>query len=204
MLGASELLGHQTRAFMRARHGVATVELALSVLLLMAMAMGVIELGRLYHAYHLSNKAVRDAARFLARQDIDCTAPGPTGSVENPHYVKAAKYLALTGFIRPVYLPELPNSLGHVPDSPRTSDLLMAGWSEYDTITVTVTCEDKVNGAMLGGSYSGAYASETFVPVVQMTANVPFTMLFDPWREPITSFTVSHNQVGIGDQYPDP
>lgn len=195
MLGSSQSLRSRLSAFGRARRGAAAAEFGITIMLLLIMVVAVIEMGRLYQAYHLSDKALRDAARYLAQQNITCPAGGGVGTIVNSSYEDAAKYIALTGEIDPQYLP---GGTGTLPASPPASELLLGYWSAPSSITVTYNCIDKVNAAVTGGEFSGAYASEPSIPVVQMSADVPFSPMIDLWS--MGGFTVTHNQVGIGDQ----
>jgi hypothetical protein len=59
----------------RARqHGLALVELGISIFLLITIAFGITEFGRAIYQYNTLAKAVRDATRFLSTRDPTDTA----------------------------------------------------------------------------------------------------------------------------------
>ncbi len=89
----------QLRRLWRARGGIASVELALILPLLVLMLFGTIEVGRLLFDFHAASKTVRDATRYLTR--IDAAALGlacPAVTVNSAAgEVINAKNLALRG-----------------------------------------------------------------------------------------------------------
>jgi Flp pilus assembly protein TadG len=76
--------------FWKARDGAALVEFSLLAPVLILLMCGLSEFGNALRQYHIMEKGVRDAARYLTRVPMSgCTLNG--GSVT------AAQYLALTG-----------------------------------------------------------------------------------------------------------
>jgi TadE-like protein len=130
--------------FYRDRDGGPIVELALVAPLLLALGLGVNEFGNAVQSYHVIDKGVRDAARFLARQ----TAPACGGTVPS---ITQAKNLAMYG-----------NTAG-------SGNPVLSFWTDPTTITVTVTCIDDSSGTYLspnGGTQIPIVTAEATVPYV--------------------------------------
>ena len=165
--------GRGIRGFARARAGVAGVEFAFVLPILLLLLFGSIEIGRGLHDYHVVNESVRDAARYLSRVPVTC----PAGTVDDPTDEAAAKALAMTGSVD-----------GSAPD-------LLAYWNDAATIDVTVACLDNSAGGL-----ASIYGGLALVPVIELTANVPFTFLFGELVAPNASitFSISHNVINVG------
>ncbi len=163
----------------KARGGIASVEFVLILPLLALMLFGTIEVGRLLFDFHAASKTVRDATRYLTR--IDAVALGlacPAGTVNNAAAeVTNAKNLALRGTI----------------DTSRP--YLLGYWTDPNSISVTVSCED--NSADL---YQGFYAGAAFVPSITVSATVPVPLLVGGLMGlgGTLTFTVSHEEVHFG------
>lgn len=100
------------RHFAKARGGAALVEFTLAAPLLVLLMCGMAEFANAMRQYHIMEKGVRDAGRYLARVPMSgCTVSGDATT--------AAQNLALTG---------------------RTSggSALLPTWSNTATVTVTV------------------------------------------------------------------
>lgn len=131
--------------------GAAAVEMALVTPLLMTLMFGSFELGNYFLDNHIVAKAVRDGARFASRQGFgkyQC----PASTVDNDTRDK----------IRNVTRTNQIDSGGN----PR-----LGYWSSASTISVTVRCDTS-------GSYGSFYEGMAAVPVVTVTATVPYTSLF--------------------------
>jgi Flp pilus assembly protein TadG len=151
------------------RRGAVMVEATVILPILLFLAIGVFEFGRIYQHHHVIVKAVRDAGRFLAR--VPATCPG--GAMTNAADEAMAKNLALTG---------LPAG-----GSPR-----LPYWTNPATVVVSVNCLDN-SGA--------AYAGPPFIPLITVTATVPYTdagFLDTFGFDPIT-FQVAHQEMNIGE-----
>lgn len=139
------------------RSGSAAVEMALVTPLLLTLMFGSFELGNYFLDNHVIAKAVRDGARFAARQSFSnyssCSG-APAGTVTTQ-----TKNLVRTGRISSGGNPRLP------------------GWTNADTtIFITVSCNTNGNG---GAGFTGIYTNiATGAPVVTVTAAVPYTSLF--------------------------
>jgi len=134
----------------RDRRGSAAAEMALVAPLLCTILIGSVELGSLFYNEHLLDKAVRDGARFAARQSFtnySCSG-APGGSV-----VAATRALVRTSIL----------SGG----SDKFADI-----ADGD-ITLTTSCTTTVSSqSMVNGLYKGM---PTGAPVVTVSAVVDYT-----------------------------
>lgn len=135
---------------LRTTRGNAAVEMALVTPLLLILMMGSMELGNYFLDEHALVKAVRDGARFAARQNFsNYTCPGATigGTV-----VADTQNVVRTGQV-----------------SGGTQRLTQAG-----TITVTVACPTAAGGQNMLGIYRVS-SGTPYAPVVTVSATVPYT-----------------------------
>ena len=169
----------------RSRRGVASVEFAIMLPVLIVTLFGVIEIGRLLYDFHAVTKSVRDATRFLTRVGVTCPSGGPSeGPIalyidSNPQQTIAVN-LAMTGS----------------PDNPTvSSDYLLPYWTDPTTISTRVKCIDN------GGNYAGVYAARPYIPQITMTATVPFSFIWGTLvlSQSSINFTVTHNEVHVGE-----
>jgi len=136
--------------------GAAAAEIALVIPLILVLTCGCLELGNYFLDEHRLVKAVRDGARYAARQDVSnftaCTGT-PGGSV-----VSNTQNIVLTGLLS-----------GGSAILPKTSSA---------TINVTIDhCATTVNSQTMSGIYSGIKnGSGTVVgaPVVKVSASLPY------------------------------
>jgi Flp pilus assembly protein TadG len=138
----------------RDQRAAAAVEMALVFPLLLIIGMGGVEVGNYFLDQHRLVKAVRDGARYAARQDfsnyVGCNgtpADVPTALRDN------VKSVVRTGLL----------SSG--------TDLL-ANWNNA-TFTVKMTCTSTVGTQTLGGIYTGTSGGQP-PAVVIVTATVPY------------------------------
>ena len=111
--------------FFKAREGAALVEFTLVAPLLILLMCGMAEFSNAMRQYHVMEKGVRDAGRYLARVPMSgCTISGAATT--------EAKNLAITGRIS-------------------SGAALLPNWT--DPATVTVSVSDCFNNA--GGAYRG-------------------------------------------------
>jgi Flp pilus assembly protein TadG len=130
----------------RCRSGAALVEFALVAPLLILLALGIFEFGRIIQSYHAIDKGVRDAARYLGRGFATCDNNG-NGSFTNG---TQAKNLALYG-----------NTAG-------SGSVVLGFWSDPSTITITVGCvATSTNWISPNGG--------TYIPSVTVKASVTYT-----------------------------
>ena len=137
------------------QRGAAAAEMALVAPLLMTVMFGALELGKYFWDEHLLVKAVRDGARFAARQNFATMPCG--GSATNEAQIKnLVRYgkTTVTGL-----------------DKPR-----LYYWTDSATITIQISCYANagVDGARI---YDGLYSARPDVPIVTVSAVVPYTSI---------------------------
>jgi Flp pilus assembly protein TadG len=160
----------------RATEGIAAVEFALILPVILVLLFGTISIGRLLNDYHIATKSVRDATRYLSRKDItiDCATIDNT----QPEVVEA-KNLALTGKTNGV---------------PATEPLI-GGWTNLASITVVPDCHDNSTN-----TFRGFYNGQANIHSLVMTANVPFNFMWG-WligRNPVMTVTITQKMVHFG------
>lgn len=136
--------------------GVAAAELALMTPLLLAMTAAAFEMGNFMWNEHTLVKAVRDGARFAARQPFTnfttCGAsPGGTVAADTRSIVRTA---------------QLSNGQPRLPNWPTTGT---------QGISVNVTCATTADSETMTGIYNGMSSGARIVTV---TATIPYTSLF--------------------------
>lgn len=144
---------------MNARHilsgntsGHAAAEMAMVMPLLLLIMFGSVEVGHYFYQEHIVVDAVRDGARYAARQsfdDVNCA--GVDAGVATS--VKRATRLI----------------------SPNAADTAenrrIQNWDSDDTVTVSVTCADNED-------FAGLYANMLELPRVRVDAVVAYNSLF--------------------------
>jgi Flp pilus assembly protein TadG len=139
----------------RDRRAAAAAEMAMVTPLLMIVMFGSLELGKYFLDEHVVVKAVRDGARFAARQNF-ATMPcngSPTNEAQIKNLVQYGKVAATDA------------------DQPR-----LQYWTNPATITVTVECYDN-SGDEDERVYRGIYSERATVPQVTVSASVPYQPL---------------------------
>lgn len=135
--------------------GSAAVEMALVTPILLTLMFGSFELGNYFLDDHVVIKAVRDGARYAARLPIS-NYSCPSGST-------SGTLLGSSTAIKNVTRTGTPDGTG----APR-----LASWTSQSTITITVGCKPTA-------TYPGMYSQlPGDVPVVTISASVPYTTLF--------------------------
>lgn len=135
-------------ALTKSTNGSAAAEMALVLPLLLILLMGSLELGNYFMDEHRLAKAVRDGARFAARQafsNFGCSGT-PGGTV-----VADTKNVVMTGVL-----------------SGGTNRL--ASWNP-STIAVTQSCTTTINSTTLSGIYKD---TSNGAPIVTVSASVPY------------------------------
>lgn len=138
---------------LRQQSGAAAAEMALVAPLLIILMFGSMELGHYFYSEHVVVKAVRDGARYAARQGFtNYTCPGATigGSV-----VADTQRVTRTNQVAPGGTPRL------------------ADWTNDASVSVTISCFDNSSG-----TYTSFYEGSAQFPVVTVSATVPYTSLF--------------------------
>ncbi len=173
----------------RQRDGIASVEFAIVLPVLVLMLFGAIEFGRLLVDYQLVNKSARDAIRYLSRvhdagfTDFCIDTDGDGGLLATTVATKPASKavnLAMTGSID------------------GSADNLLGYWDNEKTIQIQVVqpCTNNTTG-----TFSGAYQYSDYIAELTMTVDVSFPSGFG-WLLPFLdnfSIQVAHNEVYIGD-----
>jgi len=135
------------------RGGAAAAEMALVAPLLVTIMFASLEIGKYFWDEHLVVKAVRDGARFAARQNFATMPCGGTATNE-------AQIQNLVRFGKTIVSGA---------DRPR-----LYYWTNNATITVTIACYAN-EGAGSTPIYGGIYAARPVVPIVRVAARVPYT-----------------------------
>lgn len=150
-------MSKRLRSFLLSCDASAAVEMALVAPMLITLMFGSFELGNYFLDDHVVTKAVRDGARFAARQPFTYYS-ACSGSPSDPALTQI-KNVVRTGQIANGGTARLP------------------GWTSASTITVTISCNTTGNG---GSAFSGIYTGMTTgAPVVTISADVPYTSLFN-------------------------
>lgn len=136
------------------RRGAAAAEMALVTPLLLTIMFGALELGKFFWDEHLLVSAVRDGARFAARQSfasMPCGGPA-TNETQIKNVVRFGKANVVLGT-----------------DKPR-----LYYWTDPATIAVAIDCYGNtgVDGDRV---YDGIYSARENVPRVTVSATVPYT-----------------------------
>jgi TadE-like protein len=135
--------------------GAAAVEMALVTPLLLLLMFGSFEMGKFFWDEHIVIKAVRDGARYAARQSFASMPCG--GSAANEDEIKNLVRFGI---------PDVTNA-----DKPR-----IYYWTDPNSVTVTIDCYDNsgTDGARV---YDGVYSDRSSVPRVTVSAHVPYSPL---------------------------
>lgn len=137
---------------------VAAAEMALVTPLLLALMMGSAELGNYFYSEHKLVKAVRDGARYAARQQFSnftaCSGEVPTAGTSGTVF-ENTKLLVRKGSL----------------DS--TAADLLPDWADA-TFDATMTCKTSLDDGS-GGNYAlgGIYANVS-APTVLVSASLPY------------------------------
>ena len=157
------------RRIARDCRGAAAAEMAMVTPLLLLIMMGSVELGNYFMNEHILVKAVRDGARYAARQNFvhysACTG-SPAGTV-----VADTKNVVMTGML-----------------SGGTNKL--RNWSD-STITVTMTCTTTAGTQTMAGIYTGFTSG---APRVTVSATVPYQPILESFGFKGTGFNLNASQ----------
>ena len=147
------------RPLLWSRSGSAAVEMALVMPLLLALMMGSAEIGNYFMSEHRLIKAVRDGARFAARQDFTYyPASSCGGSPDTTNVVTPTQNLVMNGYL--------------------SGGTLVTAGVQSSNITVTVICTQTAVTTAMSGIYSkrGSICGGTggCAQTVRVTAQVPY------------------------------
>lgn len=162
----------------RERGGIAAVEFAIILPLLVLMLFGTIEIGRMLFDYQAASKSVRDATRYLTRIDASLLGLACPGSINGAAAaVIEAKNLAMRGTVD------------------TTKPFLLGYWTDPNSISVSVNCIDNSSAI-----YQGFFADVTEIPNITVNATVSLPLM-NGWLLGLAdtlSFTISHKEAHIG------
>jgi Flp pilus assembly protein TadG len=139
----------------RDRRGAAAAEMALVTPLLLAILIGSVELGSYFYNEHILVKAVRDGARFAARQSF--TNYGTSTACAQP--TDATMIANVRALVRTSLLSSGTDRIHDVQDS---------------DITISANCLASVSSQSMTGIYRGRTAG---APIVTVTAVVDYEPL---------------------------
>ena len=136
----------------RDRRGSAGAEMALVAPLLCTILIGSVELGSFFYNEHILDKAVRDGARYAARQDFShysaCSGT-PTGTIEANTRALVRTSLLAGG-------------------NDRFADI-----QDSDITVTTLSCPTLVSGQTMSGIYRNK--TPAGAPIVRVSATVDYT-----------------------------
>jgi len=158
---------------LRDQTATAAAEMALVLPILLTLMFGAFELGNYFQAEHVLQKAVRDAARYAARQPMsytdgsgnvitnyDCSASPPAvDSTAQTDIQEVARFSDPSGTT-----------------DGKTSRL--SGWSSDTMATVTLSCDTDTSDSYVNNGVYADFPNSGAVPVVTVSATVPYNMLF--------------------------
>ena len=127
--------------------GAAAAEMVLTLPILFALMFGSVELGNYFMSEHKVVKAVRDGARFAARQPFS----EYTGCVPSTDVIDQTRNVTMTGLVASGGTPRI------------------GSWTDPSSIDVTAECDES-------GTYTGVHVTSGIgTPVVTVSAVVPYT-----------------------------
>lgn len=138
----------------RDSRGAAAAEMALVTPLLLVIMIGSVELGSYFYNEHILVKAVRDGARYAARQDFSyygCSG-APTGPASDPTMVVDNT----RALVRTSLLAGGPDRFADIADG---------------DITLSTSCKTTQSGQTMSGIYRGAANG---APIVTVSATVDY------------------------------
>lgn len=141
------------RSFVRNRSGTAAAEMALVFPFVLVLGMGAVEMGNYFLDEHSLVKAVRDGARYAARQDFSNYA----GCTPTPANVSSALSSNVQNVVR---TGQVAGGTDRLPN-----------WSSA-TFSVQVSCSATYGSQTMKGIYTNN--NNGVAPVVIVTASVPY------------------------------
>lgn len=132
--------------------GAAAAEMALVVPLLLVLMMGPFELGNYFLNEHKLVKAVRDGARFAARQGF---ANYPCGGSIGGTVVNDTRNVVMAGLVS-------------------GGSARIVNWAA-PSITLTFSCSTATGGQNMLGIYRTSTGTSAGAPIVTVSASVPYT-----------------------------
>lgn len=145
-------------ALARNRRGAAAAEMALVTPLLLIILMGSFELGNYFRDEHMLVKAVRDGARYAARQSFSNYSGCTSTTANAPSVLANTKLLVRKGSLN-----------SNDPD-------ILPNWTSTSAdFTVQMSCSSTAGSTALSGIYVGNSTGTAGVaPIVSVTAKLPY------------------------------
>jgi hypothetical protein len=146
-------------SILRCRSGSAATEMALVTPLLLTLLFGSMEMGKYFLDQHVVVKAVRDGARFAARQQMEnyMTADAGCLDIASGTVATATQNVVRSG-------------------NPSGTGSRLSYWTDPATITVSSECSVDAGEEDVRGIYLDSPAG---APVITVSATVPYTALLD-------------------------
>ncbi len=155
-------------SLIRNRQGSAAAEMVLVTPLLLVIMFGSVELGNYFYNNHIVIKGVRDGARYASRRAFaNYTCPGAVVSNDDG-VLDATRRVTRTG------------------QATSGGTARLWTWTNDNMVDVTVECTD--NSAE---DYKGIYTGLANVPVVRVSATVPYGSLLSGLGFDSTALTIT-------------
>ena len=149
----------------------AAVEMALVLPFLLVLMFGAFDVGNYFLSEHVLQKAVRDAARYAARLPMTdytgCTVP--SGGAAEQQTQRLARFGDPSG----------------------TGTARLAGWTADSMTTVTIACDVDTSHTYVNKGIYTDFPSGGEVPVVTVSATVPYNTLFGLIGLGVTSMSLN-------------
>jgi len=162
--------------------GTALIEMSLLLLPLTALMVGAVEYGRVFQQFHVANKGVTAASRYLARQSAAdlCPAEVWPDSVSE----RDAQDLAQRGKLERG-------------SAAATATHVLKDWTNPDDVVVEVICADNPPNGMSGlPSFRGPIGSKA-IPIITVSTSFTYNLLglFGLIDKDGVQITASHTEV---------
>ena len=172
---------------LRSTRGSAAVEMALVSPLLVLILFGSVELGNYFMDQHILTKAVRDGARYAARQNFSSYTGcnGTAANVPTPN---------VTGSVN-----ENTKTLVRKGTLNSTDADLLPKWTDASTVfSVMMTCSTTAGGTSMGGIYNGNnVGTPGEAPAVLVTAKLPYRPVVASFMLAGTIFLNAQQQAAV-------
>lgn len=162
------------RRLFRDRSGSAAAEMVMVLPILLILIFGSVELGNYFLSEHVVDKAVRDAARYAARLPLSdyptCTVP--TGGNAEIQTQRIARF----------------------GDPDGSGNQRLAGWTADNMTTVSISCDTDTSHTFVNNGVYADFPDGGAVPVVTVTASVPYKTVLGLLGLGVASLTLNASQ----------
>jgi|GEM_PF-2759723 len=164
-------IARKLRKIRQASGGSALIEMGLLLPVLVSLMAGMVEFGRALQQFHIADKGVKNAARYLARVAGDGTCP-PTSTSWSNHVV-LAKRVAQRGSFDP------------------GSPYSLSNWQTASDVSVNVACVD---------NSAGDFRGPALIPIVTVTTSFSYNDIgiLSVLQVPSITISASHQEIYIG------